>query len=111
MHHPVCPEDALLDEQPLSFTLADPQNTRIILLKHQGECYAYLNRCPHWQRPLEWQDNDLLCTDTDLLRCATHGALFLLDSGLCVSGPCAGQALQPLEVTRTGTGWLAVAPP
>jgi nitrite reductase/ring-hydroxylating ferredoxin subunit len=31
------------------------------------------------------------------LQCATHGALFDPLSGVCISGPCAGDALQRLD--------------
>jgi nitrite reductase/ring-hydroxylating ferredoxin subunit len=34
-----------------------------------------------------------------------HGALFEIDSGLCVSGPCAGKALRPLPV-RVERGYV-----
>ena len=31
------------------------------------------------------------------LICATHGALFRFEDGVCIAGPCAGDALEPLE--------------
>jgi len=31
-----------------------------------------------------------------LIQCATHGALFLIESGECIAGPCAGQSLTAL---------------
>ena len=32
-----------------------------------------------------------------MLRCSKHGALFQINDGLCVEGPCQGESLQPLK--------------
>ena len=79
--------------------------------KSPGAVLAYRNRCPHLKIPLEWQEDNFFCKDTDLLRCATHGALFLPENGQCVSGPCAGQALEPLDLAqrRDGLYWRQTA--
>ncbi|HTQ98783.1 MAG TPA: Rieske 2Fe-2S domain-containing protein [Candidatus Acidoferrum sp.] len=53
----------------------------------------FLNRCPHLGIPLAWQDAQLLSADGAHLQCSTHGALFLFDTGFCVSGPCQGDQL------------------
>ena len=29
--------------------------------------------------------------------CATHGAIFEVDTGLCIDGPCIGDSLRSLE--------------
>ena len=29
--------------------------------------------------------------------CATHGALFEVETGLCIDGPCMGDYLKPLQ--------------
>jgi nitrite reductase/ring-hydroxylating ferredoxin subunit len=44
-----------------------------------------------------------------MIQCATHGALFLIESGECVAGPCAGQSLQALACREDAEGiWLRV---
>lgn len=63
---------------------------------------AYLNRCPHLGVPLNWQDDDFMDVDAVFLRCATHGALFEPDSGLCISGPCRGEWLWSLDCRVVG---------
>lgn len=60
--------------------------------------YFYLNQCPHLGLPLEWQANQFLNSDQSLIQCATHGALFEIDSGQCIAGPCQGQALIALDI-------------
>lgn len=64
-----------------------------IVIAYDGDVYVYQNRCPHLGIPLEWQPDQFLDEDGELLRCATHGALFNIDDGFCVSGPCNGQYL------------------
>ncbi|MFZ1624828.1 MAG: Rieske 2Fe-2S domain-containing protein [Gammaproteobacteria bacterium] len=62
-----------------------------------GELRAYANVCPHKRHPLNMDDDDFLIPKLRLLRCASHGALFEPETGLCVYGPCAGHSLSSLE--------------
>ena len=56
---------------------------------------------------MEWLPDRFLDESGSLLQCATHGALFLIESGECVAGPCAGQSLRPLDVIeRDDSIWL-----
>jgi nitrite reductase/ring-hydroxylating ferredoxin subunit len=59
---------------------------------------AYLNRCPHGNYGLNWQPDGFLTPDRRMILCAAHGAIFEISTGICVSGPCAGLALSPIEV-------------
>ncbi|MEL7560368.1 Rieske (2Fe-2S) protein [Stutzerimonas chloritidismutans] len=80
---------------------------RLLAIRKDGTLYVYKNRCPHRGIPLEWLPDEFLDSSGSLIQCATHGALFLIDSGECVAGPCAGQALHALAyVERNGTIWL-----
>lgn len=63
-----------------------------------GEFFAYRNSCPHLGISLEFNKDAFLDTDRRLIQCSSHGALFEIGSGLCVSGPCLGQALKPLKL-------------
>lgn len=69
----------------------------VFAVKKSGQIYVYRNRCPHLGSELEWQDNAFLNNDGSLIRCHTHGALFEIESGLCISGPCSGASLTPLD--------------
>lgn len=66
------------------------------------EVHLYLNRCPHLRIPLAWDANQLLSPDGRYLQCSTHGALFELDSGFCISGPCHGDQLWAFTCTVIG---------
>jgi nitrite reductase/ring-hydroxylating ferredoxin subunit len=74
------------------------QRTVIALNTHAGY-RVYLNRCPHLFIPLNWGDNVNLDNEGKYLRCETHGALFTLEDGDCILGPCKGEALWALDVS------------
>ncbi len=70
--------------------------TELFLVKKDAQIYAYENRCPHLGIELNWLEDQFLDSDKALIQCATHGALFLIEEGHCVSGPCNGQSLRAL---------------
>lgn len=79
----------------------------LLLVRREGRVYAYRNRCPHRGIPLEWQPDRFLDESGSLIQCATHGALFLVESGECVAGPCAGEHLVALACQeRDGAIWV-----
>lgn len=83
------------------------QGQRLLAVRKDGTVHVYENRCPHRGIPLEWQPDQFLDSSGSLIQCATHGALFLIESGECVAGPCAGQALRVLPITeKDGIIWL-----
>jgi nitrite reductase/ring-hydroxylating ferredoxin subunit len=71
-------------------------------LNHDGGYCAYVNRCAHVGTPLDLWPNEFLSEDGREIVCATHGALYASESGLCTSGPCAGDHLTPLPVRVEG---------
>ena len=71
-------------------------------LNHDGRYHAYLNRCAHVGTPLDLWPNEFLTEDGREIVCATHGALYDPESGLCTAGPCAGDHLTPLPVRVEG---------
>lgn len=72
----------------------------LLLVKKYGTCYLYHNRCPHTGVPLDWEEHQFLDHDGAYIRCANHGALFTLETGECVAGPCRGDALLALAFTE-----------
>ncbi len=75
---------------------ADGKN--FIVIRYRDKIYTYINSCPHLGVPLEWNQDDFLNEEGELLRCATHGALFTIEDGLCVDGPCYGDFLGTVRV-------------
>ena len=73
-----------------------------VLRVREGVVRAYVNRCPHAGHRLNLRPHRFLTPDGALIICASHGALFEREGGLCLAGPCAGQALTPLPVEIIG---------
>lgn len=71
---------------------------RGFIVRRGEQVWAYLNRCPHAGHPLDWLPDRFLDAEESLIQCGSHGALFEIDSGYCVAGPCAGQSLVPIAV-------------
>jgi len=72
----------------------DGDTLRLIVVRRGEHTIVYLNRCPHRGTPLDWMPDRFLDAEREHLICATHGALFRLDDGVCVAGPCVGDGLQ-----------------
>ena len=71
-------------------------------IAYDGVVHAYVNVCPHRGTSLDWQPGEVFDESGLYLICATHGALFEPDSGLCVAGPCQGACLQKIAVRLEG---------
>jgi nitrite reductase/ring-hydroxylating ferredoxin subunit len=69
---------------------------------------AYVNTCPHAGHPLNFRPDKFLTPDRNLILCASHGALFTRDEGLCIAGPCPGQSLRPVPTEMVG-GYVLLA--
>jgi nitrite reductase/ring-hydroxylating ferredoxin subunit len=74
-------------------------NFYLIAVKKDSQVYLYWNRCPHLGTPLEWEEDRFLDNAGELIQCSTHGALFRIETGQCVAGPCQGQYLQSVPFT------------
>jgi nitrite reductase/ring-hydroxylating ferredoxin subunit len=78
----------------------------------QGESpRVWADRCPHHGTPMPWRKDAYLNAAGDRIVCAAHGALFEIDSGLCVQGPCLGDRLRPVPFTLTDQGELLLTAP
>ena len=60
--------------------------------------FGYRDRCPHMGMPLAQELDHYLTSGRELIVCSWHGALFDIESGRCVGGPCAGARLTPWPV-------------
>jgi nitrite reductase/ring-hydroxylating ferredoxin subunit len=65
-----------------------------------GAVRGYLNECRHQASELDWEPGDFFDASKLYLVCATHGALYEPDSGLCVAGPCRGAHLTAVTLAE-----------
>ncbi len=75
-------------------------------IRFQGQPYAYVNQCAHVAVELDWQPGRFFDETRRYLICATHGATYRAEDGVCVAGPCRGRSLRRLECEeRDGYVW------
>ncbi|WP_439853836.1 Rieske (2Fe-2S) protein [Pseudomonas yamanorum] len=102
----LCTSSELAANASLGF---DIDGRKLFAVRREGIAYFYINRCPHRGVPLEWQPHQFLDPSASLIQCATHGALFLIENGECVAGPCAGQSLTALPGREDEQGlWVEI---
>ena len=70
----------------------------IIVIRHGGSVFGYINSCPHVGTPLEIQPGRFLDKRGEHILCSTHGALFQIEDGLCIAGPCVNDRLSPVDL-------------
>ncbi|MGB5811922.1 MAG: Rieske 2Fe-2S domain-containing protein [Polyangiales bacterium] len=76
----------------------------ILLRNSTGGLVALRNLCRHLPVPLDGGTGELLTEDRRHLICGTHGALYRIDDGYCVEGPCEGLSLERLACRETNDG-------
>ena len=100
----LCTSTELVDASSRGFEI---DGQRLFAVRREGRVYVYENRCPHRGVALEWHPDQFLDPSASLIQCATHGALFLIENGECVAGPCSGQSLSALACREDAQGiWV-----
>jgi len=99
LDYPLCTTDQISDPGSKSFDVQHGRkNVALFIVLKDGDFNGYINSCPHTGANLEWQEDQFLDMDNMFIQCSTHDALFEIDSGKCIAGPCIGDALQPVEL-------------
>ncbi|MET0049922.1 MAG: Rieske 2Fe-2S domain-containing protein [Candidatus Thiodiazotropha sp.] len=99
----LCDFDELPDPGSRGFRLERMgEPLELLVVRREDRVFAYQNSCPHTGINLEWQPDRFLDISLSFIQCATHGALFRIDDGLCLRGPCVGQRLTPLKIGLVG---------
>ncbi len=79
----------------------------VIVLRHDGVCRAYRNRCVHMPRELDCEANTVFDRTGRLLRCSFHGVVYDPTDGTSLSTICDGQRLTAIGVEEDEHGvWL-----
>lgn len=100
----LCAPHELAEGQSRGFKAA---GLNLFAVRRRGRVYAYRNSCPHREIPLGYDAEQYLDGSGRLLQCGHHGALFLIETGECIQGPCLGDVLEALPCREDGQGiWL-----
>lgn len=86
----------------------DGQPQWVMAIRRGDAVYTYLNVCPHIGSPLDFEPGRFLDDEGSHIICSTHAALFRIEDGHCVSGPCEGDGLTPVG-SRVRDGEVFVA--
>lgn len=96
---PLARRDAIADGGSAAFTLdAGDASVPLLAVRRGDDVLVYVNACPHIGLTLDLVPGQFLDRQRTHILCANHGALFRIDDGVCVAGPCRGEALSPVPV-------------
>lgn len=103
------PLTLIADGGARNYVLAIGQDRFHGFVVRRGEAvFGYVDRCPHAGLPLAQTLDHYLTPDGGLIACSWHGAIFTVEEGACVGGPCVGARLSPWPViTREGRVFTA----
>ncbi|MSO93453.1 MAG: Rieske (2Fe-2S) protein [Rhodospirillales bacterium] len=104
----LCRLDDIADGDSNRFVAEMGGVRRGYLAVRQGpRVFVYGNSCPHIGAPLDFLPGEFLNAEKTHIMCSTHGALFRIEDGYCISGPCAGKSLIPAPAeVREGIVYL-----
>ena len=68
------------------------------VVRQGNDVYAYQNFCVHVGHPLNWRPDSFLTKNKDAIICASHGAMYTIETGECAGGPCKGRELRKVHV-------------
>lgn len=99
----LCNTDDIPEREARAF---DTPEGEIFITQRDGVFYAYKNICPHLGTNLEFMENQFLDMDREYIICSTHGALFTVENGTCVFGPCQGDHLTAVQISVHSDGGI-----
>jgi nitrite reductase/ring-hydroxylating ferredoxin subunit len=68
------------------------------VVRYDGVVHGYLNRCAHVPVELDWSPGEFFEGSGLYIMCATHGAIYVPETGYCTGGPCRGGKLRKMKV-------------
>lgn len=102
----LCLLSDLQEMQSIELTI---EERKLFAIRQDNQLFAYWNSCPHMGIPLNWMPEKFLDLDGVFLQCSSHGALFKINDGECVGGPCVGDHLSPVTLKRDGDQYFIAA--
>ncbi|MBF0335764.1 MAG: Rieske 2Fe-2S domain-containing protein [Alphaproteobacteria bacterium] len=101
---PLCPVESIEDPGSAGFVIetTDGRKRAIMVVQANGHLRGYVNHCPHRGHPLDFTPGRFLDLTRTFVLCASHGALFSVETGRCLAGPCLGDGLEPVALVVAG---------
>ena len=97
MNQKICAYNDIEEDGSIALTAeVNGEPTQLMAIRKDGLVHVYKNICPHIGAPLDFTPGQFLNLERNFIMCSTHGALFQIEDGQCVSGPCQGQSLEPV---------------
>ncbi len=90
----LCRLQDIPDHGSKGFTGPPGGSAGLFAVRSGGTVVVYVNVCPHIGTSLDLVPDRFLSADGARIVCATHGAEFRVEDGICVAGPCAGDRLE-----------------
>jgi nitrite reductase/ring-hydroxylating ferredoxin subunit len=94
----LCKFDDIKDGTSAGFPPAPGGFNGLMAVRQGDDVYVYVNSCPHVGTPLDWTPGRFLSANGKRIICATHGAEFQIENGMCTLGPCQGEALEKVAI-------------
>ena len=96
--HILCDLEDISEGSAKSFLIEiDGSKKEVFIVRKADQVFGYLNWCPHNQVLIDQIPGQFFNHDKTYLQCSKHGALFRIDDGFCVKGPCEGEYLKALD--------------
>ena len=92
------PLDGIEDQGACGYPPPPGSFIGLVAVRRNDKLFVYKNSCPHIGVSLDWMPNQFLNEVRTRIVCATHGALFDIENGVCLSGPCLGDQLTRVAV-------------
>ena len=70
----------------------------LIVRTHANGYFGYVNACPHEGIWLNFREGNFFTPDRTFLKCGRHGAVFEIETGLCIDGACKDRSLEPIAI-------------
>lgn len=90
---PLCRLEEIAEGGAREFPPRPGRFTGLFAVRRGGAVFVYENACPHVGVPLNWAPDRFLDARGERIVCGTHGAVFRIEDGVCLKGPCVGAAL------------------
>ena len=108
--HALCRFDEIAEGEARGFGPFEGGRAKLIVVRRGQDVRAYWDACPHYgDTPMAWRTNQYLNAAGDRIVCASHGAEFDIDSGLCLQGAALGLSLKRAPA-RIEAGWIVYDP-